>query len=90
MTKDDTDVIAPAVQDMRRERVDSDGDGMGDIAELDRGRDPNKAGDESVCGPKYGCGGRIAPAGRFEGFPAIVLVTALVLFLRWRRCPTRP
>lgn len=90
LTKDDPDVIASAVRDMRNERIDSDGDGMGDIQELDRGRDPNKPGDESVCGPKYGCGGRIAPAGRFDGFPAIASFVALVLlWSRWRRCRKR-
>jgi hypothetical protein len=45
---------------------DSDGDGVGDVAELREGRDPNVAGEGNICGgPRYGCGARVAP-GRSE------------------------
>jgi len=40
---------------------DSDGDGMGDILELEASRDPNVFGEGNICGgPTYGCGARVA------------------------------
>jgi MYXO-CTERM domain-containing protein len=55
LTKEDKALIRPAVLELYDQAVDSDGDGMGDISELDQGRDPNVAGNDSVCGPEYGC-----------------------------------
>ena len=42
------------LDDMETDDVDSDGDGVGDIAELKDGTDPNVAG-STLSPPKYGC-----------------------------------
>ena len=62
------------------DEVDSDGDGVGDIAELQDGTDPNVAG-STLSPPKYGClstTSGTAPA-------ALLALTALGLVLRRRR-----
>lgn len=52
--------IRPALNALEAAGTDSDGDGMGDVAELAAGRDPN--GDLDLCGlaPHYGCAVRLA------------------------------
>ncbi|HTA88460.1 MAG TPA: thrombospondin type 3 repeat-containing protein [Polyangiaceae bacterium] len=68
--------------------VDSDGDGVTDIAELKAGTDPNSSANASLINdqePGYGCGGS-PPTGRSEGGPAIGSALALAwLFVQRRR-----
>ena len=58
---DRPETISPAVTQLRAKQVDSDGDGVADVAELATGSDPSdpRAGAE-LCGPTYGCGARVA------------------------------
>lgn len=68
--------------------VDSDGDGVGDVAELRQERDPNVPGAGVVCGPTYGCFARVEPRGRIDGVAlsaALAVAGALILFGRRRR-----
>jgi MYXO-CTERM domain-containing protein len=48
------DVLPGLLDDMEADEVDSDGDKVGDIAELKEGTDPNVAG-STLSPPKYGC-----------------------------------
>jgi MYXO-CTERM domain-containing protein len=48
------DELPGLLDDMETDEVDSDGDGVGDIAELKDGTDPNVAG-STLSPPKYGC-----------------------------------
>lgn len=67
-------------------QCDSDGDGSGDFDELTSGLNPS-APDEDVCDPRaYGCGARLEPEGRLDGWASLLgLVLALGLFARRRR-----
>jgi hypothetical protein len=89
----DETLVAPAVKALRGSGVDggpsgvdSDGDGMDDIAELAAGRDPNIAGAGELCGPTYGCGARIEPSGRID-WQAVLLALGVVglLVTRFRK-----
>ncbi len=79
----DTQSLRTALAAMAADGVDSDGDGVGDIAELLRGTDPNVAGPVPIDGridPAYGCSS--APAGA-EG--ALLLAALFAPFWRRRR-----
>ncbi len=60
-------------------RVDTDKDGTPDSDELSEGNDPNKPGDERLCGPAYGCGAHIAKAPAKNGGAWVLAVTAAAL-----------
>ena len=80
--KNGSDVLPGILADMAADPVtyDSDGDGVGDIDELQNGTDPNVAG-STLSPPKYGCLSttpRTAPA-------ALLGLAALGLVLRRRR-----
>lgn len=68
--------------------TDSDGDGVGDVAELRAGEDPN--GEGALCGSelKYGCFNRVAgapPRGDAPVAGAGVMLVALALVARRRK-----
>jgi hypothetical protein len=51
-----TDKLDAALAAMQAAGTDSDGDGAGDVAELESGTDPNVANGDLCGGIKYGCG----------------------------------
>jgi len=55
LTAANPSLIRPAIVALFQDGVDSDGDGLTDVSELDNGTDPNLPGDVSICGPEYGC-----------------------------------
>jgi hypothetical protein len=70
-----TNTVAPAIAQMIKDGVDSDGDGVTDIEELKNGTDPNSAADVYLdeTKPGYGCGGT-PPVGRgMAGWGFVVL-----------------
>jgi len=78
--------IASALAKMKTDNVDSDGDGVSDIAELEAGTDPNSSANSSIVNdpePGYGCGGT-APRGR-GGLGAVTAAALGWLLLRRRR-----
>jgi hypothetical protein len=78
--------VAKAVNELLQAGTDSDGDGIGDIAEIRDGDDPNSATAAKACGPTYGCGARIEPKGPIDvGSALAALATALGLVLGRRR-----
>ena len=76
--------IAPALAVLESDGADSDGDGMGDVAELAAGQNPNVEGDDSLCGPTYGCF-RVEPRGSLEHDALVGFFTLGVLGLLWAR-----
>jgi len=69
---------------------DADHDGVLDIVELRDGSDPNVPGEGNLCGPKYGCGARIAPHNTPDSFGALGAgLVAAVLALAMRRARRR-
>lgn len=64
--------LATAVAALKAEGIDSDGDGVADIGELEAGQDPNLGvGAEPPLVPAYGCGARVAPPGAPAGSTSI-------------------
>jgi MYXO-CTERM domain-containing protein len=85
LTAADPSLIRPAVVGLFQDGVDSDGDGLTDVSELDNGTDPNLPGDVSICGPEYGCAvvdGGDAPD---TGAPLLVLLGVVAFSLRRRK-----
>lgn len=83
---EDESLVKSAAAKLKAAPVDSDGDGMDDIAELAAGRDPNVSGAGDLCGPEYGCGARVEPSGALDGHALVLaLGVALVLGARIRR-----
>ena len=83
---EDISLVAPAIEALRANQIDSDDDGVGDIAELASGRDPNLSGGGDLCGPQYGCGAQVAsaPAVGVHAL-ALALAGAALLGARLRR-----
>lgn len=82
--------LVAALDALDAEGSDSDGDGVGDIAELRAGSDPNREGGESLLGPApaYGCGARIAggdPVGWASGLLVAVGLASTILRRRRQR-----
>jgi hypothetical protein len=86
MPKDDS-LIPPALDNLKSQKIDSDGDGVIDVEELAAGDDPNTKGAGNICGgPTYGCGARIEPRGELDGGAAVLaLATAAALLALGRR-----
>jgi len=83
----DSASLSEALGRMRRDNVDSDGDGVTDLDELAHGTDPNRYGFVSIFDqqePSYGC---TASAGRSStgALAAIALSAFLLLALRRRK-----
>jgi MYXO-CTERM domain-containing protein len=86
---EDTASLDSALDQMKSQNVDSDGDGVSDIDELIKGADPNTAGTGSL-GPEpptYGCVATVAPGtpGRTGAFVAALGFFAAVALVRRRR-----
>lgn len=80
---EDSALVAPAVEKLKAQATDSDGDGTTDIDELGAGRDPNLHGKGDICGPEYGCGATIEPRQPVDG--SALALAALVAFALWLR-----
>jgi hypothetical protein len=75
-----------SVSQLEQNGVDSDGDGVGDIAEIRDGKDPNYAGDALICLPDVGCGAHVARELPANGLDAsLAVLTALGLAFARRR-----
>jgi hypothetical protein len=82
----DRQSLVSAFLRLKTDNVDSDGDGISDVAELHDGTDPNSAANANINGdqePGYGCGGS-APKGR-NGGQAVIGAVALGWLLSLRR-----
>lgn len=56
-----------------KQGIDSDADGVDDIAELTQLRDPSVPGVGDMCGPRYGCGAHVEPRGTVDLPSALAL-----------------
>jgi MYXO-CTERM domain-containing protein len=77
--------LSTALSRLEADGTDSDGDGIGDIAELKAGTDPNSSANANIAtvlAPGYGCGGT-APQG--HGGPAVAGAIGLALLILRRR-----
>jgi hypothetical protein len=95
----DEDSLPAALSRMEREcttfsgfsakACDTDNDGVGDIQELKEGRDPNEPGEGTLCGPRHGCGARVARGAAEFDWVALLIAgaaaTALALGARRSR-----
>jgi hypothetical protein len=75
MVGGDTSLVAQALDAMARDGVDSDGDGVTDIAELLAGTDPNVYGPVPLAfrqDPSYGCSGARADLVALAGLLALL------------------
>jgi len=75
----DVGLLQTAVDTLRQDKTDSDGDGTSDIDELAQGQDPNAAGNGALCGPTYGCGARVEARGPVDGVGALATLGVLLL-----------
>ncbi len=81
------DTVAPALAQLEADGTDSDQDGIPDVQELAEGSNPNVKGDSTLCGPRYGCGARVAPTDRVDlsALLAALLAGGALIFSRRRR-----
>lgn len=79
--KDDAS-LTKALQAMRGEGHDTDGDGKKDFDALAAGEDPNGKFDSSVAPIAYGCGGRIATHDPSNGVTWLLGIALAALVLR--------
>jgi hypothetical protein len=83
------ETVIPALEKLRENTVDSDGDTVNDYDEVAQGTNPN--GDEidfCLAGPQYGCfASRVEPRGTLDGWGAALALLLLGFFglLRSRR-----
>ncbi len=83
----DNGSVRTALLQLNTDGVDSDGDGVTDIAELRAGTDPNSSANASLIDdqePGYGCGGS-PPTGKGNGGPVMGGVLALAWLVVQRR-----
>jgi len=80
--------VARAVERLRQNDVDSDGDGTSDIEEISRGDDPNTAYDAGICGPMVGCAA-VSPSATGTQTTWCVGLAILWYALRRRRSHSR-
>src|SRR4051812_493935 len=80
------------VANLRENKVDTDGDGKLDVAELATDSNPNdKDPNAVICGPLYGCGAHLAPTRAPARAPVLwwlvaALALASLVVARRRRC----
>lgn len=70
--------IAPALQAVRTNLIDSDNDGATDVDELARGDNPNQEGEGVLC-VTYGCAGNVAARAPAEGVAWLCSLVLAVL-----------
>lgn len=86
VTAEDGAALRRALGILAEEQIDSDGDGVDDVAELQSGTDPNLAPDRVDVPVQFGCG----VARGSGGVAVITVLTTLVAFLIARRLPGSP
>lgn len=77
--------VKPAVDGLRADRSDVDGDMVLDIDELASGRNPNVPGDSSVCLPIYGFGCAVPAVRAAPGELGLALFAGAALLVGVRR-----
>jgi hypothetical protein len=73
------DEMKDALTLLKDGKVDTDGDRVLDAVELGQGNDPNKPGQERLCGPNYGCGAHVAKAPAKNGEAWVLAACAAVV-----------
>lgn len=77
---DNSAILTAVLDQMKSEGVDSDADGVPDIAELVAGTDPNSPPDDTIGPQTYGCA---VPSAGQQGAPASLGAAAVAVALLW-------